>query len=67
VGVGNLKVADEDRTKIALAADAVRLELLDWVTPRREVVPSLLQRLRALGPWPVRAITRGVTTASLPL
>ena len=27
VGVGTLEVADEDRTEIALAADAARLEL----------------------------------------
>ena len=29
VGVGTLKVADEDHTEIALAADAARLELLE--------------------------------------
>jgi hypothetical protein len=29
VGVGTLEVADEDRTEIALAADAVGLKLLE--------------------------------------
>jgi hypothetical protein len=33
-------------------------------TPRRKVMPLLLLRLGALGPWPVRAVARSVIAAS---
>jgi hypothetical protein len=32
-------------------------------TPWRKVMPSLLPRLGALGPWPVKVVARGVTAA----
>jgi hypothetical protein len=32
-------------------------------TPRRKVPPSLLLRLGTLGPWPIKAVARGVIIA----
>jgi hypothetical protein len=47
-------------TDVAVVADP----MAHGGTPRRKVVPSLLSRLGALGPWPIKTVARDVDAAS---